>query len=490
MKINILFLFSIIFLPSVVVTSCGDDDMTKNGNNSNHVVTANATLGEVSTRVAFTDTYSGSGQVNITTNWEANDKFNVLEGTSACTFSTTQSGTSSAAFISTDATVPTAETSWKAVVGDGAKASGSTITCGYDGQDGTLANLKKYNYIVAKGTGKTPLFDFSNGTRLTYFLRIKIGAGINYIQFCTGSWTITSNGNVATTASTNTVSTLILPQKSKVGQIVYLAVPAINYSISGLIITLFKSGFISNGSSMSQGKVVSKDFSTLGGHIATYEMSNLNLMYRPNSYDAVDLGAYGKWAPFDVGAINDLMYDGYHGGTYYAWGMIEPCYTSGTTTLNYAFDMSTYLCASGNSGTSLDPIFVSGCLLTGIQNTKFDVARVKWGLGWRMPTYDELSALASQCNPTWKTTYKGVTGYDGYSLTSNGNTIFFPLNGYRLDKNLSGADTEGNYWSGTFESGSKSIAKYLQYYKGTTSTSIYTSSSGRQYGFCVRPVYE
>ena len=61
-----------------------------------------------------------------------------------------------------------------------------------------------------------------------------------------------------------------------------------------------------------------------------------------------------------------------------------------------------------------------------------DVARVKWGKDWRMPTADEQQELVDNC--IWS---RGrLNGVDGYWVTSkqNGKSIFLPKTGCRQGK--------------------------------------------------------
>ena len=72
-----------------------------------------------------------------------------------------------------------------------------------------------------------------------------------------------------------------------------------------------------------------------------------------------------------------------------------------------------------------------------------DVAHVKWGGGWRMPTKAEFNELMDNCTWTWST----MNGVNGYFITSNksGYTdrfIFLPAAGDRRDSDLNCADRQ------------------------------------------------
>ena len=65
--------------------------------------------------------------------------------------------------------------------------------------------------------------------------------------------------------------------------------------------------------------------------------------------------------------------------------------------------------------------------------------------GWRVPTEDELTALA-EMGGTWATR----NGVDGKIFGTAPNQIFLPAAGWRANSNgaLNGIDTRGSYWSG------------------------------------------
>lgn len=72
-----------------------------------------------------------------------------------------------------------------------------------------------------------------------------------------------------------------------------------------------------------------------------------------------------------------------------------------------------------------------------ISGTNHDIARVKLGKPWRMPTYNELMELINNCK--WKHTE--VKGVPGMSVTGpNGNSIFLPeCGGYEIVDDVFGS---------------------------------------------------
>ena len=65
-----------------------------------------------------------------------------------------------------------------------------------------------------------------------------------------------------------------------------------------------------------------------------------------------------------------------------------------------------------------------------ISGTSYDIAKAKWGDGWRLPTYDEAYNLLANSACKWEwITYKGTSGY---KVTGpSGNSIFLPAGGSR-----------------------------------------------------------
>ena len=194
-----------------------------------------------------------------------------------------------------------------------------------------------------------------------------------------------------------------------------------------------------------------------------------------NGHEWVDLGLPSglKWATCNVGASSPSDY-----GNYYAWGE--------TSTKSY-YDWSTYRYCNG-SGYSLTKYNTDSSYGTVDNRTRLemtdDAARANWGGSWRMPTDAEWTELRNNCNWTW-TTQDGKNGYRVTSRT-NGNSIFLPAAGLRIESRLSNAGSSGIYWSSSLYSGYPSSAWYV----GFNSGEVARSDSSRCFGFSVRPVSE
>ena len=193
-----------------------------------------------------------------------------------------------------------------------------------------------------------------------------------------------------------------------------------------------------------------------------------------DGYEYVDLGLPSgrKWAAYNVGATKPEEYGGY-----YAWGETEEKSNYSWSTYkwcNGSYNTMTKYCTDSSYGTVdnktvLDP--------------EDDVAHVKWGGSWRMPTKAEQDELRNKCSWQWTT----LNGVNGYRVTGpNGNSIFLPAAGYRLDTSLYLGGSFGNYWSST-PLESLSYSACCLYFLGTN---FDWNSYNRYYGLSVRPVSE
>ena len=187
---------------------------------------------------------------------------------------------------------------------------------------------------------------------------------------------------------------------------------------------------------------------------------------------AVDLGLSVYWATCNIGANAPEEY-----GDYYAWGETE-------TKENY--DWSTYKWCNGSSNTltkyNTDSSYGTVDNKT-ILEPEDDVAHVKLGGSWRMPTDAEWTELRENCTWTW-TTQNGVNGY--IVTASNGNSIFLPAAGDRYDTSLCDAGSDGYYWSSSLYTDNPFIAWYVYFY----SDDVFRNYYYRYSGFSVRPVSE
>ena len=195
-------------------------------------------------------------------------------------------------------------------------------------------------------------------------------------------------------------------------------------------------------------------------------------------FAAIDMGLSVKWANANLGATAP---EGY--GDYYAWGETE-------TKTNY--DWSTYKWCNGtydsltkyNTSTSYGTVDNKTVL-----DAEDDVARVKLGGKWRMPTSSEVDELNStRNNSSYQWEWKSLNGHNGWLVTYlvNNNSIFFPAAGFRYDASLYRVGSYGSCWSSSFMPDAPSSACYLYF----SSDNVSRDSSYRCYGRSVRPVSE
>lgn len=156
-----------------------------------------------------------------------------------------------------------------------------------------------------------------------------------------------------------------------------------------------------------------------------------------HAYVDLDLPSGTLWATCNLGANAPEEC-----GDYFAWGETEPKEVYDWNTYKYGgivnelFAMNKY-CTNSFCGLNG---FVDN--LT-VLETADDAATANWGVDWRMPTKEEWKELFLKTTCVW-TTQNGV---DGRLLTGeNGNSIFLPATGFRIDNELIGPGL-GIYWS-------------------------------------------
>ena len=224
-----------------------------------------------------------------------------------------------------------------------------------------------------------------------------------------------------------------------------------------------------------------------GVHFATCDVTVLEPASIPIP-EAIDLGLPSglKWASFNLGASKPEEY-----GDYYAWGEIEPYYSS-LNPLTWkdgkmaGYDWASYKWCNGNYN-SLTKYNTNSSFGTVDNKTVLDLAddtaRSNWGGSWRMPTEAEWTELRSNCTWEW-TTINRVNGRK--VIGPNGNSIFLPAAGIWFGNSLSGAGTTGLYWSSSLGRDTPDSARYFYLNSGTFNTYDYRRCNGES----VRPVSE
>ena len=177
---------------------------------------------------------------------------------------------------------------------------------------------------------------------------------------------------------------------------------------------------------------------------------------------AIDLGLPSgtKWCCCNVGANTP---DGY--GGYYAWG---------ETSEKSVYNWETY--AYGYYGS--DGYYHWTNIGSDISGTSYDVARVRMGEPWRMPSHEQQVEIIINCSRQW-TQQNGVKGI--LVTGRNGGQIFLPAAGYRC---YDGLDYAG---SGFYRSGSHNPSGGA-YDMSFTSGDWRWEGFDRSYGLSVRAV--
>ena len=247
----------------------------------------------------------------------------------------------------------------------------------------------------------------------------------------------------------------------------------------------------------------------------------LNGDYKPSAPEGfVDLGVVVNskpvyWAKKNLGASKPEEYS-----KYYSWGDVTGQTPSGSTfSKSFIWDNDVF-------GQTFQKVAQNIACPNGILASTYDAATVA-NSSWRTPTSEEFKALAASCVWIWcdgenkkynNTTVKGYIVYkaksdadkgkaningtwkkwdvskseyvtDGASeatgYTTSDTHIFFPAAGNGNNTDLSGANSEGYYWSSSFYTDITENAYSLNFGSSFVKP---LSGSNRKRGFSVRPV--
>ena len=173
--------------------------------------------------------------------------------------------------------------------------------------------------------------------------------------------------------------------------------------------------------------------------------------------DWVDLGLPSGllWATRNVGASSPEDY-----GEYFAWGETQPKEVYNWSTYRYCnngdYHQLTKYCNDSRYGYNG---FTDN--LTILQSGD-DAATANYG--GRTPTEEEWEELLDNTTATW-TTQNGVNGR--HFTGPNGNSLFLPAAGSRLDGSLYNAGFAGYYWSSSLETVIPDAAWYFDFDAGS-----------------------
>lgn len=182
--------------------------------------------------------------------------------------------------------------------------------------------------------------------------------------------------------------------------------------------------------------------------LITLFLASSILVTKAQDATCVDLGLSVKWANCNLGAKSPEQY-----GDYYAWGEIKT---------KSKYDWTTYKWCEGTFKTLTKYCF-HNVRHFGIVDNKIvldpedDVAYIKLGKGWRMPTKEEFDELIINCTRE----FSMINGINGFKFTSkiNGNSIFLPAAGNYYCEYLWNAGDQGSYLSSTLDTLASHSAK-------------------------------
>lgn len=161
-----------------------------------------------------------------------------------------------------------------------------------------------------------------------------------------------------------------------------------------------------------------------------------NIRFIGTRMELIDLGLSSRYATCNLGANTPMEY-----GDYYAWGELEP--KSQYDTVNYLYSVN----GNNKYGHAGDCSRLDASIKT-ILDPKDDVAHIRLGGSWRLPSLNDISELHDKCSWRWMKRNE-VKGYlvtskvDGYTDRS----IFLPAAGFLLDSEAINIGRSGHYWT-------------------------------------------
>ncbi len=225
--------------------------------------------------------------------------------------------------------------------------------------------------------------------------------------------------------------------------------------------------------------VVSKEAAFIRSQGRSKSNADSGLTYTCDRYK-VDLGLPSGllWASMNVGAAKPE-----DSGGHYAWGEIDgnKGYYGSSGYKHYS--NSEYKIIKYNV---IDNYGLNGFVDNNtVLDPEDDVAHVKMGDKWRMPTIVEWTELMNNC--TWVSTR--LNDFNGYMVTGpNGNSIFIPATGARVGNSYNGYGIDCYYWTSSLDTENCYNALRM-YFWGDTENAPLSGSYERYNGLTVRAVY-
>ncbi len=196
-----------------------------------------------------------------------------------------------------------------------------------------------------------------------------------------------------------------------------------------------------------------------------------------SKHQYVDLGLSVKWATCNIGATKPE-----ERGEFFSWGETEHKRINNWDTYKYsegAKKALTKYCSN--------PDYAWHGLVDSVSvlDLEDDVAQIKWGGTWHIPTKAQIDELLENCTWEWTT----LNEVNGYKVTSKkpgykDRSIFLPVTGKYEDGKVFNYRSHGYYWSRNCGTITSEIAYTLEVYTKGASAEM----QSRCESLAVRPV--
>jgi hypothetical protein len=192
----------------------------------------------------------------------------------------------------------------------------------------------------------------------------------------------------------------------------------------------------------------------------------------------VDLGLSVKWATCNIGATQP-----WERGEFFSWGETENKRINNWDTYKYSEGAHALTKYCSNPDYAWHGLVDSVSVL----DPEDDVAHIKWGGTWRIPTKAQIDELLENCTWEW-TTLNEVNGYrvTGKKPGYTDRSIFLPVTGEYNDGKVFDYRLHGYYWSRNCGTVTSETAYTLEVYTKGSSAEI----QSRYKSLAVRPVCE
>lgn len=192
----------------------------------------------------------------------------------------------------------------------------------------------------------------------------------------------------------------------------------------------------------------------------------------------VDLGLSVKWATCNIGSTQP-----WERGEFFSWGETENKRINNWDTYKYSEGAHALTKYCSNPDYAWHGVVDSVSVL----DPEDDVAHIKWGGTWRIPTKAQIDELLENCDWTW-TTLNEVNGYrvTGKKPGYTDRSIFLPVTGEYNDGKVFDYRLHGYYWSRNCGTVTSETAYTLEVYTKGSSAEI----QSRCKSLAVRPVCE